>query len=73
VARRYLTTEEVSAQLRTPLSTLYYWRTKGTGPKAVRVGKRLLYSDAAVQRFLAERAEAEQKRQAPSRRRSRAR
>ena len=40
---RLLSTEEVARILVVPVTTLYTWRYKGTGPKAFRVGKHLRY------------------------------
>lgn len=42
----YLLISEASEVLRTPVATLYRWRTEGTGPPASRVGRKLLYSRA---------------------------
>lgn len=39
----YLTTEETAALIRTPVATLYRWRHEGSGPRARKIGKRLLY------------------------------
>ncbi len=43
ISSRLLTTEEVARILVVPITTLYSWRYKGTGPKAYRVGKHLRY------------------------------
>ncbi len=42
-SNRLLSTEEVARILVVPVTTLYCWRYKGTGPKAFRVGKHLRY------------------------------
>lgn len=49
----YLTTAEVAKRYRTAESTVRYWRTLDPvyGPRGVRVGKRVLYSIAEVERF----------------------
>lgn len=39
----YLTAEEAAALIRTPVATLYQWRHKGVGPRARKVGRKLLY------------------------------
>lgn len=39
----YLIADEAAALARVPVKTLYVWRHNGTGPRARRVGKRLLY------------------------------
>jgi predicted DNA-binding transcriptional regulator AlpA len=61
---RYMTAEQVSAEFQIPLKTLYRWRatTPAKGPRAIRVGRWLRYSRAEVERWLAERAEAERSR-----------
>jgi len=45
---RFLTANEVAAILRVPVATLHQWRYLGTGPKAYRPGRRLLYDPADV-------------------------
>jgi hypothetical protein len=59
---RYLTTAEVAERYRTAASTVRYWRHIGYGPKGVKVGRRVLYSEAELTRF-----EEYLARQAPSR------
>lgn len=48
---RYLTTAEVAQRYRTADSTVRYWRHIGYGPKGVKVGRRVLYSEAELTRF----------------------
>jgi len=48
---RWLTTEDVADRFRAAKGTLRYWRHIGYGPKFVKMGRRVLYSDAEVQRF----------------------
>jgi hypothetical protein len=48
---RYLTTAEVAERYRTAASTVRYWRHIGYGPKGVKVGRRVLYSEAELTRF----------------------
>jgi transposase-like protein len=55
----YLTLNEVAARYRTTPATVRYWRHIGYGPNGAKVGTRVLYPRAEVQRFdreLAERA-----------------
>lgn len=47
-----LTTDEVAAMLRTPVSTIRYWRHTGTGPRGFRLGARVLYARADVDAWL---------------------
>lgn len=35
-----------------PLSTVYRWRSTGSGPRGFRVGKYVRYDDAEVQAFI---------------------
>ncbi|OIV38773.1 DNA-binding protein [Mangrovactinospora gilvigrisea] len=51
---RYLTTTEVAERFRTAASTVRYWRHIGYGPKGVKVGRRVLYSEAELVRWEAE-------------------
>lgn len=44
----YLTTAECAELLRTPTSTLRFWRMKGEGPPWLKVGSRVLYRDVDV-------------------------
>jgi len=47
-----LTTTEVAERLRTPIATLRYWRHIGTGPPSARLGRRVLYREADVNKWL---------------------
>jgi DNA-binding transcriptional MerR regulator len=42
----FLDIQEAAALLRTPPATLRQWRSRGGGPPAARIGKRLLYRRA---------------------------
>jgi hypothetical protein len=50
---RYLTTEEVAEVARTAPSTVRYWRQIGKGPDAVKRGRRVLYPESGVERWMA--------------------
>jgi predicted DNA-binding transcriptional regulator AlpA len=52
VTIKMLTTEEVATLARAPESTVRYWRYKGTGPRGVKRGRRVLYPEAEVLRWL---------------------
>ena len=52
ISSRLLSTEDVARILVVPVSTLYCWRYKGTGPKAYRVGKHLRYRLSDVMAWL---------------------
>jgi excisionase family DNA binding protein len=47
-----LTSEEVAVYLRVPRSTLYGWKYRGDGPRAIRVGRLLRYRSSEVERWL---------------------
>jgi excisionase family DNA binding protein len=46
--------EEVAELLRTPRSTLRYWRHIGEGPKSFKIGGRVAYKRADVEAWLEE-------------------
>lgn len=56
---RKLTVPMVAAHLQVPEKTIYHWRSTGYGPRAVRVGRRLLFDEADVERWFEELAEAQ--------------
>jgi len=49
---RFYTTPELSMLLHVPEATLYRWRSYRQGPQAIKVGKRLLYPESAIQAWL---------------------
>jgi predicted DNA-binding transcriptional regulator AlpA len=60
--QEYLTLPEVAARYRTSEAVIRYWRHCGHGPRAIKIGRRVLYPRAEVERFereLLERAERE--------------
>jgi hypothetical protein len=54
----YLTTAEVAERYRTKDATVRYWRMIDYGPRGVKVGRRVLYPIAEIEKF--DRALAEQ-------------
>lgn len=46
---RLLTAPEVADYLGVPLATLYQWRTKGTAPRGVKVGRHIRFRPADVE------------------------
>lgn len=48
---RFLTTEEVAARYRTSPTTVSWWRRTHYGPQGIKVGRRVLYSEAELLRF----------------------
>lgn len=53
----WLTTEELAERERTVAGTVRYWRHAGVGPRGVKIGRRVLYDLAEVERWEAEQAE----------------
>lgn len=39
----YLSPEALAQRYNVPLSTIYQWRTKGYGPKGVKIGRHVRY------------------------------
>jgi Helix-turn-helix domain len=58
VSEEYLTEAEVAAMLTVPAETVRYWRWAGTGPRAFKVGRRVLYARADFDALVGERREA---------------
>ncbi|WP_405850022.1 helix-turn-helix domain-containing protein [Streptomyces niveus] len=48
---RFLTTDEVAVRYRTAASTVRYWRQIGKGPRAIKIGRRVLYPEADLLRY----------------------
>ena len=48
-----LTIEQVAELLQVPVETLYYWRSKGHGPQAIKVGKYLRWQAEDVEAWIA--------------------
>ncbi|MDN4474634.1 helix-turn-helix domain-containing protein [Demequina sp. SYSU T00192] len=49
---KLLTIPEVAEKCRTSPATVRYWRQTGTGPRSMRVGRRVLFREEDVQAFL---------------------
>ncbi|CAN5268611.1 hypothetical protein BH23ACT9_BH23ACT9_14710 [soil metagenome] len=47
-----LTLQEVAADLRVPLATLYQWRHRGEGPRGIRVGRHVRVRASELERWL---------------------
>ena len=50
-----ITTEQLARYLRVPVTTLYTWRKRGTGPPGYRVGRHTRYRVEDVIAWLEER------------------
>ena len=44
--------EEVADYFKVPLQTVYQWRSRGTGPKGIRVGRHTRYRRSDVEAWL---------------------
>ncbi len=53
-----LTPDDVAALCGVPKATLYVWRSKNRGPRAIRIGKHLRYRQADFDAWLEEQADA---------------
>lgn len=49
---RLLRMEEVSERIGVPVGTLRYWRKTGIGPKAARMGRRVVYREADLEAWI---------------------
>ncbi len=52
MAERLLMSEEVAEILRVPVTTLQDWRYRGVGPRAARIGRRVMYRASDVDRWI---------------------
>ncbi len=55
--RPLASTPEVAAYVGVPVQTMYVWRNKGMGPRALRVGKYLRYRWSDVEAWLEQQAD----------------
>lgn len=51
-----LTIHEAADIVRTPVSTLRYWRYLGTGPRSFRIGRRVVYRRADLEEWITTQA-----------------
>lgn len=49
--------QDVATQLGVPKATVYAWRTRGEGPRAIRVGKHLRYRQSDIDAWLERQAD----------------
>jgi excisionase family DNA binding protein len=54
---KLLSPAELAEYLDVPLRTVYVWRSVGTGPQGIRVGKHVRYRPADVDRWLDQQAD----------------
>lgn len=53
---KLMSIDDLSDYLGIPVNTLYQWRTKGYGPRGIRIGKHVRYRPHDVECWLGERA-----------------
>lgn len=49
---RLRTPEDLSDLVGVPVQTLYAWRTRGKGPKALKIGRHLRYRESDIEAWL---------------------
>lgn len=54
---RLVSPGELAAYLAVPVQTVYGWRSKGVGPRGIRVGKHVRYRKADIDRWLTSRGD----------------
>lgn len=54
----FRTANEVSEQTLVPVGTLRYWRHIGTGPESIKLGRRVVYRQSAVDAWIEAQAAA---------------
>lgn len=58
---RLLTTAEAAEVLRTPAATLRYWRHARIGPPSARLGRRVIYRESDITRWIEEQFTAQER------------
>jgi excisionase family DNA binding protein len=56
-SRQLVTIDELSEWLQVPKQTVYKWRSCGSGPRALRIGKHVRFEIADVERWLVDHRE----------------
>ncbi len=49
--------QDLSRQVGVPVATIYTWRSRGEGPRAIRVGKHLRYRQSDIDAWLERQAD----------------
>lgn len=57
MTERLLVMSEVSERVRVPVSTLRHWRQINIGPRAARIGRRVMYRESDVDAWLRDQFE----------------
>lgn len=50
---KLLTLPEVAEALRQPPATLRFWKHQGTGPRSIKLGRRVVYRQVDVEAYVA--------------------
>ena len=53
----WLTIDELSAEIRVPVSTIYGWRSRGEGPRGHKWGRHVRFARSDVQEWIAGHAD----------------
>ena len=53
----WLTVDELSAEIKVPVSTLYGWRSRGEGPRGHRWGRHVRFARRDVDEWIADHAD----------------
>jgi excisionase family DNA binding protein len=56
---KFITVTELADALSVPVATVYHWSSTGTGPRRIRVGKRVLFRITEIERWLESRTVAD--------------
>lgn len=49
---KWLGPKDIADELGIPIRTVYQWSTKGTGPRAAKIGRHLRYRRADLERWI---------------------
>lgn len=53
----FLSPQQLADELNVPVSTVYSWRYKGTGPRAIKVGRHVRFTRQSVDGWLEEHSD----------------
>lgn len=49
--QHYLSPEELAERYQVPVATVYQWRTKGYGPRGIKIGRHVRFALPEVERW----------------------
>jgi prophage regulatory protein len=55
---KLLGTEQAAERLSTPIATLRYWIVRGEAPDSFKIGRRRMFRESAIEKFIADREKA---------------